>query len=323
MKTLEYLSPTSIEKYLESREGFYLKYLSDNRPPGGPQTRPMSVGSAFDSYVKSHLRYLLNGENESELFEQYFESSVEPINRNWAREPGKIVFDNYKHSGALQDLVVEMSKASEGPKFEFFIKSEGKDQKLIREYAGGVKFLGKPDAWYVTEKGNHIILDWKVNGYCSKNGASPKKGYVMIRDGIVPKPTRGANSPHKDAILMADNGTLIDTYCPMEIKDASWARQLAIYSWLCGEYVGAKIIGAIDQIVCFGDGRIRVAEHRCYIGQQFQLGLFNLAKEIWTNCTDGHYFKDLTLEQSQQRCYQLDQIKDVMLDPRVAAMYGR
>lgn len=363
MKTLRYLSPTSISTFLSDKEQFYLRYLSDNRPERDPQTNAMSVGSAFDSEVKAELRYLLFGDNRAEVYEKYFTDSVDLVNRDFASVAGKRCFDSYKNSGALNDLMIDMSKAKEGPKFEFYVSNadsengtinmipdnptvlkvevpnaaerpkvtevgiDPTDNRIFKTYAGGVKLLGKPDAWYITASGNHIILDWKVNGYCANRSVSPEKGYIMIRGGdLMPGMKgymRGNGQPHKDAHLLNWNGTLIDCSYRMEEKNEDWARQLSIYSWLCGEGVGSPLIGAIDQLVASDVGHIRVAEHRCTIGQLYQFELFETCKKIWASAASPHYFTDMTLEQSQERCAQLDSVKGVMETPEVAAMYGR
>lgn len=321
MKTIEYLSPTSITTYLTDKQSFYLKYLSDNRPPREQQTRPMCAGSAFDSYVKGWLRHVLFGDNYESVRDGYFTDSVEEHNRDWAFPVGQRIFDNYRESGALADLILDMAKAKETPRFEFFLSSKDQEHRI---WAGGIKFLGKPDAWYVNAFGCHIILDWKVNGFCSS--ASPKPGYVMIRDGIIPpgeKASRGIGKAHKDCIMMGYQGQVIDTYFKMEDKDQDWARQLSIYAWLAGEAVGAELVAAVDQLVFNDRGRMRVAEHRCMISPAFQFSTFNDAKEIWANATDGHFFKELSFEESKVRCETLDGMKSAMEDPDVAAIFGR
>lgn len=321
MKQLKHLSPSSITLYLKDREQFYLRYLSDNRPESDPQTKPMSVGSAFDACVKAYLRYVIFGDNEKEVFQKYFEDSVEVVNRDFALDAGLKCFENYRISGALADLALDLSKAKEGPKFEFFVSSSSDDS--LSSYDGGVQFLGKPDLWYVNAFGAHVILDWKVNGYCSS--ASPTKGYVMIRDGVRPfgGASRGVGQPHKDVHLMGYQGMVVDGYYKMEEKNVEWARQLAIYSWLCGEAVGAEVVGCIDQIAVNKDGLMRVAEHRNLISTAFQQELYSQAVEIWNVCASGHYFPEMDITGSVARCTALDSVKAVTEDPRYRAMYGR
>ena len=60
MREIKYLSPSSISTFFDDRTEFYLKYCAENRPPRMKQTQPMSVGSAFDAFVKNHLVYSLH-----------------------------------------------------------------------------------------------------------------------------------------------------------------------------------------------------------------------------------------------------------------------
>lgn len=340
---LKHLSPTSISLYLEDLDKFYLKYVSPNRPDRELQTEPMSVGSSFDSHVKAYLRSALNAESEfNTLFKEYFESSVETQNRDFALDAGRECFDAYRRSGALSDLLLQMETAAEGPRFEFTVSSdgdvvtkEGSDEGYQRCQCGaehsehdvdgrcdsrncsmynpipGLRLLGKPDAWFVNKQGSRIILDWKVNGYCST--ASPAKGFVRIRSGK--GITRGDDLPHKDAVILVHRGVAIDSAMPMEVKDASWARQLAVYAWLCGEPVGGEIVGFIDQLVC-APGKIRVAEHRALIGVSFQEKLYALANEIWDVVHSGWIFRDMSLEESVKRCEALDSVAAARRDPK-------
>ena len=64
MKTIQYLSPSSIAKYKDNPDEFYMNYLSDKAPPRFPQTEPMAVGSSFDAYVKSYLHQQLFGKSD-------------------------------------------------------------------------------------------------------------------------------------------------------------------------------------------------------------------------------------------------------------------
>jgi len=155
MRQPKYLSPSSLACFYNDRTAYYLRYLADNRPPREKQTKPMAVGSAFDAYVKAHLEKCLFGK---ELFEELFESQVEEHNRDWAREAGKHVFDAYRVSGALKDLLIELQQSKEPPVFE----------GTINEEVNGVPLLGKPDVFFINKYDAHIIFDWKVNRQCRK-----------------------------------------------------------------------------------------------------------------------------------------------------------
>lgn len=308
MKTIQYLSPTSIGVYHKDKTEFYLNYLSDNRPDKIPQTLPMSVGSAFDAYAKSYLHEKLFGVGHDPKFEltALFEAQVEPQNRDFAIKAGKYSFDQYKFSGALSDLMIELSTSIGKPKFEFEVRGviDGHREGVTKD-VGGMTFLGKPDVFFVNSLGAHVILDWKVNGYCSNSAVSPMQGYVRIRDG---KYVKGA---HKNAHLMNHKGMTINVAGHLEDWNEDWARQLSIYAWLCGEEIGSDFIAAIDQLACkpgvlTPEPSIRVAEHRTRIKTDFQWRVFAQAQDVWEVSHSNHFFRDMTLEQSQERCAALD-----------------
>jgi len=319
MREIEYLSPSAIAKWEEGEEAFYLHYLTNNRPPREPQTRPMSVGSAFDAYVKSYLHDKLFGKNHADSsrfdFDAIFQAQVEAQNRDWALIHGGYTFKLYKESGALTDLLMDLQTAQTSPRFEFevrgLVNSEGHTEPKAREI-NGVTLLGKPDAAYVNKSGAHVILDWKVNGYCSKWPTSPAKGYVRLR---------GANGQswgcHKDCSPFELGGMTININGFLEHYKEDWSRQLAIYAWLCGEPVGGDFIVAVDQMSCKPSSipeypTIRVAEHRMRISKEYQWKVFQRCCEIWEIVHSGHIFRQLTLEESQARCALLDQQAEVM-----------
>lgn len=315
MRTIEYLSPTSISKFEENLEEFYLQYLAEDRPDKLPQTQPMSVGSAFDAYAKSflHERLFGKGSNPRFEFDTLFTTQVEEQNRDFAIEAGKHCFDSYRVSGALSDLFMMMENAQGEPQFEFEVKGVvDRYRDGYKGKVGDVVFMGKPDAYFKNKDGHSVMLDWKVNGYCGNYNTSPKKGYVRVRDGwtaTVAKPSRNANAQHKDAFVQKVNGVDINIAYRLETAMPDWARQLAIYSWLVGEPVGSDFICCIDQLVCKPTGDkplIRVAEHRGQIGKEFQEALIDCAKQMWETVRSDHIFREMSLEDSQQRCKTLD-----------------
>ncbi len=322
MRDIKYLSPTSIQQWEADKQEFYLKYLSDIRPDRLPQTMPMSVGSAFDAYVKSVLhKQLFGGTNPKFEFETLFTAQVESQNRDFAKEAGLVCYEAYKASGALSDLLILLMKANGEPQFEFEARGvvdSNDGAKLEREgflgTIGHVVFLGKPDAFFTTKEGQKIILDWKVNGYCSKSNLSPRKGYVRVRDGWTwekgPASRTNGNS-HKEAHVIIENGIEINLNHQIQDIDDSWARQLAIYSWLCGAQVGDDITCAIDNLVC-SPGKIKVAEFRSKIGVDFQKNLYNTSQDIWDTVHSDHIFREMSLEDSQKRCSVLDGVGEAL-----------
>lgn len=311
MRVPEYLSPTSISKFYADRQEFYLNYLADKRPPRMAQTKPMSIGSAFDAYVKNYITDRLGIKDDAFEIENILIAQVEEENRPWAREEGKYVFDCYKRSGALADLMLELELASETPRFEFTIR-----EQVISEKLGAITLLGKPDIYFKTKDGANVIYDWKVNGYCSKSGMSPKAGYKKIRDSwdsSVAKPSRGAGQPHRDYQGFLSSGIEINLERPFEAVDKGWTDQLCIYSWLLGAALGSKIIVGIEQLVCKpSDPRplIRCVSHRGLISPSYQAELFARIEHVWKTIADGveYIFADegLSPKDSASRCEMLD-----------------
>jgi len=298
MRTPKYLSNTSIQLFYSDRMEFYLKYLADERPPRMPQTQPMSIGSAFDAYVKAWLVERLFGVREEFALDKIFETQVEKQHRDWAFENGAYVFECYKRSGALADLLKELEASSVEPRFEFTIERSIQD----------IPLLGKPDVWFVTSQGLHVLVDWKVNGYCSRSAVSPKKGYLKLLDGFIPVSNKH-KACHRDAQPMSIGGIVVNVAVHLEDVDRGWADQVCLYGWLMGEDIGAKFVTGIDQIVCKpGNPRpsLRVAQHRCRVSEPYQRGLWMKIKRVWDTIQSGHIFDDLTYEESKKRCTTLD-----------------
>jgi hypothetical protein len=279
---------------------YILRHLVDKRPPRTPQELPASVGSSFDAWVKADLHAKLFGAGTDPQFEfsAIFESQVEAHNRDRACEMGLRCFDSYVHTGAYDELVALMENAKEDPQFEFTATGE----------VFGVPMTGKPDCRFVTQHDLHIILDWKVKGYCSKWGASPAKGYRIVRDGIGwLKPSRGTGKAHKLYKPMLLEGLEI-SQTPMEQCDKDWATQLSIYGWLLGEPVGAEnVVICIDEIPCKSrqdKGQpplLRVANHRAQVSPAFQKCLAGRIKVLWDRIENRHLFPDMSRADSQDK----------------------
>lgn len=297
MRTPKYLSPTSIMKFYKEPEQFYIDYLAEAKPPRMPQTLPMSVGSAFDAYVKSALHEALFGVGADPRFEftTIFETQVESQNRTWALAAGKHAYEVYLECGAYADLLSDLLQAQGSPRFE---------SEVLGNVGDDVPLLGKMDCYFVNKDGHPIILDWKVNGYCSKSLVSPKKGYVRLRDGIDIK-------CHKEVVFGQVGGVTINMAHPLEVVDGDWATQLAIYSWLCGEIVGSEFVCAVDQLACGPSGipdkpKIRVAQHRAVISSDFQNGLLKSINTVWGQIKSGHIFGHLSFQENVQKCKALE-----------------
>ncbi len=310
MKKLEYLSPTSITLYQQDKEAFYQRYLSESPPQRDAQLQVMSIGSSFDAYVKSYLHEKLFGTDHKDSakfkFETIFESQVEKHNRTWALENGRYCFEQYKASGALADLMLELQSSDGEPRFEFDVKGIVNGYREgVTETISGVTLLGKPDISFTTKEGAHVVLDLKVNGFCSTYNTSPVQGYIRLRS--AGKTNFGA---HKDAFVISDKGMKINCTTTFDVVKPDWAQQITIYSWLCGAPVGSDFIIAVDQLACSynkgGLPTIKVAEHRMKVNPIFQRKLFTEICDVWEICQSDHFFRDMSKEDSIERCKLLD-----------------
>jgi hypothetical protein len=278
----------------------------------------MSVGSAFDAYVKSYIVDNLYGKGAKPEFERdsLFEEQVEEHNWDWARGAGNYAFNAYKQSGMLADLMLELEQATEDPRFEFTVEGNVVHEDMI----DGIPLLGKPDIWFKSKGGANIIYDWKVNGFCGKSATSPKKGYMMCRDGWdheLLKPSRNEGAPHKDFIGKVVGGVTINTAYPFEKVDTTWANQTCIYQWVMGATVGDENIVGIDQIVAKPMGgeypMLRVAAHRGIVSKEYQYELYGEIRHVWdtihdVECEGGypHVFTDMTRAENDLKCEMLD-----------------
>ena len=302
MKTISFLSPTSLHLFESDRDEFYLKYLSDNARPDQVQTDAMAVGSAFDAYVKANLYYDLFGPSDEYSVDTLMKTQVDEECIEFAHRAGGYAFDCYEKCGCYRELLDELRKSTEPPRFEFKLTGA----------IGNIPLVGKPDCWY--KKNIQVTLDWKVEGFCSNHPQSPKKFYKSCRDTWgeeVAKPTRGGGEPkpHKGYVEIDHYGHKIGSHW-LEDVNTRWADQIAIYSWLLGMEVGDEdTVTCIDQLACKpGDPNplIRVAQHRCRISEKYQRGLFARLEACWQALTTNHIFTDMEKDESIARCELLD-----------------
>lgn len=315
MRVVEYLSPTAIAQYYKDPQEYYLRYLSDNRPPRFAQTRAMSIGSSFDAYVKSYLHQALFGKDNDPkfVFENIFEAQVEQHNRDWALAAGRYVFGCYRNSGALGDLMIMLQGATNTPRFEFdLMGAVSGSRESVDLTIGDVILMGKPDLHFRNNEGADVVFDWKVNGYCSSRNVSPAKGYVKLRDGWSGVQSRTHGQSHKDAFVTYVKGIPVNCAHKMEEVDEDWANQLSVYGWLLGLPVGGDFIVAIDQLACDGSKtelpKIRIAEHRTTVSETHQRTFLKKAVDLWNIIHSDHYFTDVSLDESKARCAALDTV---------------
>lgn len=324
MKKPTYLSPTSLSIFEQDRDKFYLQYLTDVRPPRDPQTLAQSVGSAFDSVIKSYLYTALYGNNGDGKYEKMnlFESQVEKHNRDIVLPIGEYLFLQYRASGALSDLMLELQTAVDEPQFEFTVQGQIKGYResrtthvpLNESDQIEIPLLGKPDIKFINNEGQHCLFDWKVNGYYGSGNTSPLAGYIECREQM--EPNRWLyRGKHKNAVIGTWKGIKVNLCGGMEDYNKDWASQLSTYGWLMGEEVGVESVVGVDQIVCNCTKRfdgawpvLRIASHRTKVRSGFQLELVKRYSRCWSTVISDPFwlYPEMTLEDSQAKCRLLD-----------------
>jgi hypothetical protein len=305
-KALSYSSLSLLEKQPEE---FYMKHLSEVRAAREPQTPAMAVGSAFDAYAKAALHAAVFGPGADPEYEftAIYDSQVEPQNRDFGLKAGMHAFLAYKFCGAFQDLLDQLLQSVEPPRFEFTLNSD----------IGEVPFTGKPDCRFVLDLGEgnlHCVYDWKVRGFCSKYTTSPSKGYAICLDCFkAAKSSRSHGREHGKYLAKPFRGMAINAGY-METCAPNYADQLCLYGWLLGEEVGDEsVVLGIEELVSkpMGEGnlpQLRYARHRALCKSEYQHALFERVQNAWQRITGGHFFPDLSLEESEARCQQLEEM---------------
>jgi hypothetical protein len=280
MREPKYLSPSGLNCWLKDRDEYYRRYLADTRWPRDPQTKPMAAGSAFDAFVKARIYKDLGlGVDASMELDALMTAQVDPELRDWGWDVGRELFDWYVSVGGLADVMLLCAGASD-VRMEFEVRglvTGPSESKAI----GSVTLMGKPDLVVYRGEGRPVILDWKVNGYCSSRKPSPRRGYVNTRPG---------GRSHRDAVVGVDSGG--DMRNLAQGIDGDWGRQLAIYSWVMGAAVGEEWFCCIDQL-CLGPDRDRweLAQHRGVVLAGEQHATWAACVECWDRgwVADGDY----------------------------------
>jgi len=303
-RTPTYQSPSALSLFYKDRPEFYMKYIAPISPPRFKQTEPMSVGSAFDAFVKARL--MVDLKIPGATAEELLIDQVDPELVDFARVAGARCLDAYIRSGAYAHLIGELALSSDA-QFEATVN------ETITHGDKSVCFLGKPDLHFATPHGK-AIYDWKVNGYCSKSGVSPAKGYVRASKDAAVKV-----AVHKDADLdVCWGGILYDKNATMLTSNTSWSDQTCIYGWTLGYEVGVPFLVGIDQLAIRPskkDSGINCAAHRCFVSSAYQLDLWKRSSDAWNACQSGHIFMEMTRAESDAECDRLDGLCLKLQDP--------
>jgi len=300
MRVPKALSPTSVRKFFENRQDFYLQYLSENKNPRPPQPDYMSVGAGVDACVKSQICYDVFGTTKGTEFEfeKLFETQVEAHARDFTLPRCKDIWYQYVECGAYASLRDDVLGSPQEPEMEF---------RVVRT-VGGVPMIGYPDLRYIDRRDIHVVCDFKVNGSTSKTGASPFQGYKVARD-CYGSNTHGKS--HKKYEPLDFNGLEINATSLDEVCDY-WADQLSTYSWLLGEEVGSQdFVVRMEQ---FAMRKVKSRElprgkfvtHLNRISASYQNEVLEQYRLAWRLINSGHIFTALTREKSDELCETLD-----------------
>ncbi len=310
-----HISPSGLKMFEANRDEFYMKYIARFKPPSIPQTKPMSVGSAFDAIAKAYINTTLTTGELDPVYQEgaLFTAQVEEQNRKWALPAGRHCYNQYLYSGAMAGLMVEIAQGDAKPRYEFdvkgLVKKDGDD---------GVNLAGKPDLAYRNKHGLDIIKDWKVNGFCARSASSPKPGYVMCRDGWSDgKPSRNHGQGHKDAQVQIISGMRVNVGCYLEDVDRDWATQLACYGWLLGQPIGGQFLAGIEQLSCSPSGiedkpNIRVASFRNFISKQFQEEAYQRFYNCWRAMKTGIFYPELPRYENDLKCLEMEKMAQTL-----------
>lgn len=326
MRTIKYLSPTSLAQWESNPNEFFCTRLSENRLDPMAQTAPMSIGSAVDARWKEYIvRNLLGPEAVAEgtqfHLESLFNEQVSEPHQRWAWPNSKYLMECYIDSGAMNDLMLELMAGSAW-QFEFTL-----EKTLDFEYDGktvSVPLLGKPDCYFVNKEGCGVVYDLKVNGYCSSTKKSPASGFIARRwkDGN----TWVNKGYHKDAIPKTHKGVTINLAKPMEESDNKWAAQLATYAWMYGEKVGADFACGIEQFACGPPKNepvpeVEIVSLRSIVSPQFQEELATRYARCWYHISQGYILHNMTYEEN---LVEIARLEEMLADPkeRLMARYG-
>lgn len=259
-----FLSPSSLNMAEKSPNKFYINRLSGINIIKEEQTLAAAIGSAFDYLIKEKIIKDKNlYKKEPSLNEM--KKSVES-NHSQAWEIGETIYKKYLSE--VYDILL----------FE--------DVEITENFQLDLNFIGinyfiplyiKMDA---TKKLNYFkqptAHDWKVSGYTSESGISPKPGYIRIWD----------NGRLKSCHDKFTNSISI------EDVDEQWGTQLCTYGWKLHGF-GKDFPVSVDML-CFNDrNECRIAQYEAWVPIKFQQRVAYKYALLWSSILDGSFLNKL------------------------------
>jgi hypothetical protein len=306
MRTREYLSPLQLSRWEKEPERYYLEYLADTKVGREPQTLPMAVGSAFDVFVKSSLqrrfgRGYIPG-TEAEIMLKQVENEL--YRKELMEEIAPKLLTGYQVSGAYASICGLVGDVT-----TLEMEYDGKGQLW------GIPWVFKPDFLCRTVGSFPVVIDWKVNGYCSNSNTSPEAGYLRCTDGW------------QGGVHSRDNGATHKLFQPMKFGDilvngnssmyevgqgtrSDWNTQLTIYGLGYWGVDAPPMVVGIDQLACKtveGIGRVpRIAQHRWLVTRASVQAVKERVERMWEAINSDWVFRFMTKDESRARCDELE-----------------
>jgi len=267
-KLPSYLSPSSLMQALTQPNTFYLTRLIDPPYPREEQGLAAAVGSAFDYYIK--IKMIEERFKEKKIFLDELRNGIES-NTVEAHQAGKKCLSNYIQGAynplEFADIEIHKQVKIEGIPIYGKLDATSYDLRSVSDPLNSFEEIKKLPI---------IPFDWKVSGYTSKSGVSPKKYYYRLWETFKPKQS------HKD----------FQENIPFEMIDEKWATQLCTYGWIIGKPLLEPFASRIDML-CWRKGTIRTAQYRGIITKEFQENVLNNYIQVWKEIMNGSFVQRL------------------------------
>lgn len=254
-KLPSFISPSALMQAETQPNTFYLTRLINDGIERDPQSLAASVGSAFDYYIKVQLMEDKFPHKKSLL--PKLKDGIENNNVE-AHQAGKRALNYYKMGAYDPEEIHDVEIHTNGS-------------------VNGVPLYGMLDASaWDKEYDLEVPFDWKVSGYTSKTGISPKQGYYRLWEGNRPK---GAHKNYYKGM-------------PFEVIDPKWALQLCTYGWITGIPLGTPFPARIDML-SWRKNSVRTSKYRGIITEEFQEEIARKYTRLWKELNDGTFIDRL------------------------------
>jgi len=284
---MDRLSYSGFNSFWNYPQEFALRYLMPVPVPRTKTTKPMCIGTGFDAWVKFHLNKDLDLGLDHLTYELQTTNIPDDL-RIWTEQEGHGLFKLYKEQGAYGDLLTLLEGA------DAVIMEEHFERLLDLGEGRSIKLHGYPDLVFL-KWDRWFVIDWKVNGFCSKWGVSPAPGFWR---------SRPSDKHHKTYSKgMVGDFEFNDAKC-FSNWHKDWPTQLLFYHWMVNQKPLDRLYVGVEQLACSPKG-IRSVSHRGALSPHFELEVKEKLIKFLTAIEKDHIFTDLTLEQSQEKMQEL------------------